>query len=465
MKRALFVVPIPPCLRWAGGLLITNLCRAFPTGQVACFAAGPPVHEPLPEDLQGMAVEQHEVTVRARRDFSTLPGELIACLAERRRAGEARRLARRAASLAHSERSEIVLFYLWSDPMIRVAELLQEDLGLPSYSLVADAPEVTAAQCGLDRWTARAMGERLARVLRGSVRCAVNSEPWAAELTAAGSAAVTLYPGFDDGYAQPVRETIGDGERLVLGYCGTAYHDQAWRALLIALDACGWRVAGRQVWIRVFGGGFDLPRAASLRIEYRGWLGEDELMRELNGCDVLYSPCWFAQEHPGVAHWMFPSKTAVFLAAGRPLLYHGAAGTGPARFFAEHGAALLCCSLRADEILAALACLVTDPPLYARLAVAARRAFDDHLTTGRMVEALARWIGVDPAEVSRQEGTLSRARSAGSTDRRINHRREVLQGHRAVAALDRRIEDLHQEVAVADRRLADLRQRLAGRSQ
>ena len=54
-----------------------------------------------------------------------------------------------------------------------------------------------------------------------------------------------------------------------------------------------------------------------------GWHATTDAVAILSACDVCYVPYWFDEAfRPGV-ELSFPNKVSLYLAAGRPILYHG----------------------------------------------------------------------------------------------------------------------------------------------
>ena len=102
--------------------------------------------------------------------------------------------------------------------------------------------------------------------------------------------------------------------------------------------------------------------------------------------------------HRQIRH-SFPSKLPTFLAAGRPVFFHGPEEAAGGRFLRENSAAACCHSLEPKEIRRQLEFVLSDRARYAELAKQGREAFDRHLTLERMREAIAKLLGIESQEL------------------------------------------------------------------
>jgi glycosyltransferase involved in cell wall biosynthesis len=129
------------------------------------------------------------------------------------------------------------------------------------------------------------------------------------------------------------------------------------------------------------------------RIEFLGWHSQVETIELLSEADILYCPYWFDPVFVTEARLCFPSKLITYLAAGRPVLFHGPSYASPARFLKEHNAALFCHSLVPSEVAAALQLLVLDKDLYRQTADNGRKAFEEHLTLAAAKKSFFEFLG------------------------------------------------------------------------
>jgi glycosyltransferase involved in cell wall biosynthesis len=92
----------------------------------------------------------------------------------------------------------------------------------------------------------------------------------------------------------------------------------------------------------------------------------------------------------------FPNKFETYLAAGRPVLFHGPHYAGVAEAVRQHNVGLCVHSLQEEEIAGALRLLITDRSLLESLSRAALAAFEAEFNARTMLRQFAELIGVDP---------------------------------------------------------------------
>jgi glycosyltransferase involved in cell wall biosynthesis len=283
--------------------------------------------------------------------------------------------------------------------LIRLALPVARALKVPLYTQVLDPPNWWLRDNRVDGLTTGAVLRRFEKTLRASACCAAVSAPMADEYSQhLGARAVAVMPGLPSALARPPMESPSHSEELTLGLAGQVYASREWDALMSALRSVEWRVCGRPVRIVVLGRRASLSAEAPARIEYLGWRPQSETIDILSRLDALYCPYWFDPAFETEARLSFPSKLASYLAAGRPVLFHGPEYASPARFLKDNEAAFFCHSLEPGEIVERLADVVRDPAAYATVTRNGRRAFDRYLTTASMKAQFYKFLGLDSTE-------------------------------------------------------------------
>ena len=102
-----------------------------------------------------------------------------------------------------------------------------------------------------------------------------------------------------------------------------------------------------------------------------------------------------------VARQSFPSKLVLYLAAGRPVIFHGPAYSTVAQYITDRGCGILATSLSAERILQEIAQLVGNRQLYSEMASKAQEAFLEDFTLESMARSFNDFIG---AEANRCDG-------------------------------------------------------------
>jgi hypothetical protein len=184
-------------------------------------------------------------------------------------------------------------------------------------------------------------------------------------------------------------------EPFVIGYAGSLYARKEWDALMSALGSVGWRLGGRDVMIRVLASALDVRASGPARIEFLGWQSTTDAKSILSNCDICYVPYWFDEAcRPGV-ELSFPNKISLYLAAGRPIFFHGPRESTPASFLARWPVGLACHSLDASVIVETLRRAATDAAFHAAAAAAIPTVLREELGLHIFRRRFAEFLGVD----------------------------------------------------------------------
>ncbi|WP_376098575.1 TylF/MycF/NovP-related O-methyltransferase [Roseomonas sp. CCTCC AB2023176] len=247
----------------------------------------------------------------------------------------------------------------------------------------------------MDRWTGRAMQAEFDATIRRSRAVATASNAMSAEYERIyGVRSIALIACHDRGRSfAPEPRMRRDGE-MVVGMAGQFYADAEWQTLVRALNATDWTVGGRSVSLLVLGHAVPDSPIPKGRSRFLGWVPQEEAIRILSGdADVLFCPYPFAEDMAEVSRLSFPSKLVSYLAAGRPVLFHGPSFAAPAKYLTERKAGVVTLGSGAANVHNALERLATDPAHYAALAEAGHRAFLEDFTLERMRERALSFFG------------------------------------------------------------------------
>ncbi len=251
-----------------------------------------------------------------------------------------------------------VLAVLDSPTAILMARALATRIDVPLRTLVWDAPEWLVRRDRLLPPVARTVLREFDRCMRAAVACGVMCEQAASDYARRYQIRSTVVRhGVPDDWFGGLGAPGGDGlEEFRIGFCGSMTAPDAFDAFLAALDQMGWTLSGRPVRLVLLGGHFSFSADTARCVEWLGHLpGEEDVIRRLRSCDLLYLPQPFDPERHSVATFSFPAKMSVYLAAGRPVFSHGIPESSVAGFLAETSAGWHCASLRHDEIARMLA--------------------------------------------------------------------------------------------------------------
>ena len=396
--RLLVVSPVAPVPEGVGGVYLRDLCLMYPADRLA-FAILPGIGSgSWPEALAGAPRTMLDIV--PERGFNRWGRKLQASTRGIfDRYVDVRylpKLVNQIAAFAERTKPDVVWVVLAGPTMINIAENLPPRLGVPMVTTVWDPPESALPHYwGIRRQSLARVMRRFAGAIRGSVRCAVSSN--AMKDTYENLYGTRCVPMI---HALPESEWIEPtgprppNEPFVIAYAGSLYARREWDALIATLDSMAWRVAGRETVVRALASSIDVRVTGPARIEFLGWHSTTDAVKILSGCDVCYVPYWFDDAfRPGV-ELSFPNKVSLYLAAGRPILYHGPERSTPTRFLERWPVGVPCHSLEPQAIAEALTVAARDTAFHARAAVAIPQVLRAELGRHVFRRGFAEFVGV-----------------------------------------------------------------------
>jgi glycosyltransferase involved in cell wall biosynthesis len=259
-----------------------------------------------------------------------------------------------AQELLRSHEAESCWITLSSPECILLAHELMKS-GVKIRVTVWDAPEHVLSSQNICGAAAEGLLRRFAEVLRGAASVSVISANMQEHYKVLFDIeAVVIRPVS----VPPERNKTPRKRRtLRLVFAGSLYAKVEWNALLKSLKALQWRIANRRVVI-YFLGAFPLRGASWDRhVKQLGHLPAAEAAAICRKCDVAYLPYWLTGDNALVAATSFPSKLALYLSSGLPVLNHGPQTSEVTRIMRNYDIGVSCHSLAADNIAAALEAL------------------------------------------------------------------------------------------------------------
>ncbi|MBK9128086.1 MAG: hypothetical protein IPM13_09830 [Phycisphaerales bacterium] len=409
-----------------GGVWLRDILGLFPPDRLACFAVAAPGDGRCTRGLGNRfdtcaypcAYPQTWVQGRLRRGLHAARLAWV-------RGWRERALVARVVSFARGQGVERV----WAIPerphMFRIAREVSRALCCPLYATIWDPPEAVAMTHHLDRLSTDVMLRDFDALMRGLVACSVMSEGMQARYAPRyGVRSVILRHGIDEALWMPPGPRPQSDERLMIGFAGTANGPGEWRALVAALNSTRWKLDGRQVVLRTLSHSICESTPAEAHIEHLGYRPLPDVVQHLSDCDMLYLPFFSEPAWRVSADTVFPTKLTTYLAAGRPVLYHGPPGSAVERFFERYPAGLCCTSREPREILGALRRVAGEPGNYRRMTAAGEAARREELSAEVFKRRIAELFGFDtdlltvPGEASmRVNGHILRDSPARRTPR------------------------------------------------
>jgi glycosyltransferase involved in cell wall biosynthesis len=394
--KFLLITDIPPCKDFTAGLVLDQLCRFLPRGSIACFAVvNPGLQATLTADLDWIPIAY--TRKRNENAFVRLPGLFgfpFRFLFETlRRTIVVPRLTKQAVDFGRKQGVTAVWVVLQGQTVVQMAAEVAQRLGVPLYTQVWDPLIWWLVANHIDRFNRRKALADFDKALRSSRACAAASwamadhyqrryDTYSTPVISSHSPAIAAYP------------ELGDfpGDEIVIGMAGQFYAGQEWLQLVRALNMAGWQVDGHNVSVLVLGPSEPPGEAPLKKISYLGWHSQADAIQILAKCHILYCPYPFAQNMAEVVELSFPSKVALYLAAGRPVLFHGPQSASPAISLESCGAGEIVDDVHAAAIYNGLWRLVADPIHYQELGKKAQAAFLRDFTTTAMRENFGRFL-------------------------------------------------------------------------
>ncbi len=419
VPRILVITKTPPGTDGVGQIILRDLCAQYPAGEMAFFVLDTAdlTHIPPDDGLGGVPVffagqnRYHPTGLQVpvlRRAGNFVKYQL-------HRLSRVGGLIREACTVGCEYRADMIWAVLDSPMVIHIARAVAERLGVPLLSQVWDPPDYLCLNEQIDAWSAQLVRRDFGAVLRASLRCAVVSEAMQQAYRAAfGVETTLLHYGLERRLWHSPAPAPQSGSRLTIGFAGSPYAKNEWRAFIQALNGVDWRVGKRTVTLRLLGPAVPFTTHAPAQVEFLGWRPLPETIKRLAEADVLYLPYWFDSPHRSTVRYSFPTKVPTYLAAGRPILYHGPRDSSVAHFFSEHPVAASCHSLEPEDILKALRSIIEDEMAYRQRTHAGRAALEGRFSEQVFRAQLARFVGINQRNlrpISTPSGTIPTQRT------------------------------------------------------
>jgi hypothetical protein len=388
--KLLLLSDVPPGPHYATGLLTETLCRMLSPDQLACFV----MHEPLLKDTP-VSADLSDVPFA----FAPKPREHTIAFFGRglqpanmlqdyyNRLFVLPRLIGKVVAFGRRHGVDRLWCVLQGQTLIRMARPVAQRLDVPLMVQVCDDPRYWIEMKQLKGWVGRSILRDYRQTLRDSSVIAASSAVMADQLSAGfGTPAVPIVGSLPESMALPVRPPNRSAGEYIIGLAGQVYASDEWNALCRALDTQDWTLNDRPVRVRYLG--YNQPEHPSkhrkMCIEHLGYRPQTETIHLLGECDVLYCPYFLEPKKDYIAHTGFPSKLAPYLAAARPVFFHGPREAPASRLIETTGCGVTCDSCSPRHILGDLEGLLADRDQYAAFCHNARKAFLEHLTTATL---------------------------------------------------------------------------------
>lgn len=385
-----------PSEQHGGEIYLAEACRHFPEGRISRFAITHPTYS-RPTDWLGIPIayadHPREHGMQRLGRLAAMASALPLHMYIRKLCVPA--LVEEVVRFGEAQSVDLVWALLDSPTLMGVAWRVARKLSLPLVVSVLDPPERWTQEHRFASMAEKAFLVDFEKSLRAARSVAVISEGMQEEYQRRfGLRCILLRHGVHPSFVRPPAPPRS-GPELIIGLAGSLYGHEAQTTFFRALESSGWKIAGRDVRLRVLANSFHLHAASAANIEFLGWRSVPETICLLNDCDLLYLPYWFDARFRYTSRMCFPTKLTTYLAAGRPVLVHAPSFSEPARFVGRYAAGEICDSLEPNDLLAAFNRLLDDKERYSRATAAGYRAVREELGLHVFLRRLADLISDD----------------------------------------------------------------------
>ncbi len=386
-----------PGTRHGGGVVQDAILRAYPRDRYVCVSMKPPAWGPNPEltppSLKGVPYLLASVTPepRWRGARFTLPFLRVVgfTLAAPFRV-------RQAVAFGRRHGVDLVWAELQAESLLLAAKVAA-GLKVPLVGHIWDDADGWLMDGGYDPFCRRLLLVRYREALHAALRISTVSEAMQADYRRRYHLTSSILRHGHEAAAGVAAPEQRRREDVLVGFAGNVYGEDAWRSFLAACARINAEGRLPPIKIMVFGSeGFPYPHPG-VEVILAGWLPEDAMLRRLAATDFCYLPYWFTPEKRRHAEFSFPTKFTTYLAAGRPVLYHGPAYAGITRTIRQYSLGTLVCSLDLEEVVSSLDKFIADAAGRQACSRAASAAFQTEFNGDKMRGNFAELIGVSPA--------------------------------------------------------------------
>ena len=306
----------------------------------------------------------------------------------------------RVVQVGKRQEADLLWSPLHSPSTIRVARAAAELLGVPLVTTVWDPPAYVLRDYRQDRLTVERLLSAFDDAVRGSRCCGTASYAMKRRYEERyGTRCVQMTYGQRRGAEVFPSQTRPASERIAVGFVGHLYAEDCWDAFVAALAGRNWKIAGREVVLKVMGSGFRQTGFQPLNVELFGWRSLAEAGRMIAELDVAYLPYWFDDAYREVVQLSFPSKMATYVAGRVPVFYHGPAESSISQFLEKYPVGVGCHTVAPESIADELESMLTRPEVLARAREACDDAYREELSVDVFRSRFAQLLDIDEKDL------------------------------------------------------------------
>lgn len=350
--KIMLLTDIPPCMNFTAGIVLNKMCDFLLEAgfEVCCFAVKDINVDALipPDKAEKM---KFQIVKKPVEGWGHLKfGPIASYIGNHYTAlFLLPKIACQASAFAKENQVDLIWCVVQGQTMIKLAEPIAHQAGLPYVIQVWDPPEWWLMENRFDRYTTRSVMKSFQKALHHS-RCCIAASWAMADYYSQhyNCKSIPVILGFEPERIQEKKKN--EDNSLIIAMSGQLYASQEIQALIQALDLMEWQHNGRKIILRFYGRSIQFFLSKPSNIQVMGWLHQDELLSELAQTDLLYCPYWFSEQFRLPSTLSFPSKLSTYLKTGVPTLVHAPDYASPRKFVEQNDVGYICGTLDPNTI-------------------------------------------------------------------------------------------------------------------
>lgn len=390
---------IPPCKNYTAGI-VENIMIDFlleAGHSVCCFVVKNKDVDPIfPKDkletVKTKTVDKPRENWGHHR-FSKTVSRVGECYVNTFQLPEIRR---EAVDFAKKNQVDLIWGIAQGQTMIKLIQPVAKGIGKPYTVQIWDPPSWWFSENKVDQKTQKKVLDEYAKMIHNSQCCIAASWAMAEKYSELykPKECIPVILGFQEPDLSEVKRKSRDSDTFVIALTGQMYSITEIYVLIDALHVLNWEYNGKKIILRFYGRQIVLHFVQPAQVESRGWMEQDEMIRELaSETDLLYCPYWFSPEYEDPARLSFPSKLSTYLTTHVPVLFHGPDYASPRKFLEKHHGAYIYGKQNPYEMAQFLKAVIDDPTRE-QVGETGYYAFTQNLTLDKMRDNFFRALGL-----------------------------------------------------------------------
>jgi hypothetical protein len=298
--------------------------------------------------------------------------------------------------IIEKEHIQKVWFVLNSPSMIFLAGEFIKIKKISMICTVWDPPERFIADLNFNEQKANKLLDIFGLILKSSEMVGVASENMQIEYEQRyGISSIRQIHGLDESLWRIPTQNQVESEEFIIGFAGNMYATTEYSALLSALDEVNWKIDGKHISIWFIGKDKPNNSRDDQSIQYFGWRSLSETLELLSQTDITYVPYWFDDSYSITTRLCFPNKISTYLAAGKPILYHGPGSGSPAKLMDRYPIGLCCNSLESEKIISCIRRFIIDQTLYQNATMYGQKALMEEFNLKVFLQRFSELVGIE----------------------------------------------------------------------